>query len=832
MPPNPPPQLPHLFDPTPPQSRPYKTPYGGGGPAPSLQARDRAAHAEKLLSDLTEVTQAAQDAVGLQKDLGFDKGRGVVLQFESDPGFELKLESLDVASKGIELLAVRKTADSKQQATIFVPDGQLEHFIKRVSQYAAEDTTPRRDSGTSRPKNEALVANIASIRMAALQALWTDAPDLYPDPTIEAHWEVWLRRNEEVDYLSRLREIAGEFNLAVSPNSIEFIDRTIVLVRGTGESLAASADILGGIAELRLAKEAADFFTGLNPSGQMEWITAALEQLRPPPENCPYVTLLDTGVNAAHPLLKPLIADTDLHAYKPAWGKDDRYGHGTPMAGLAGYGDLTVVLGGAEPIETTHRLESVKAFNDADQHRKDLYGAVTTESISRAEITAERPRVFCMAISAIDNRDRGRPSSWSATVDELASGRSDGQKRLFILSAGNTVRAQRALYPDSNFTDPIHDPGQSWNALTVGGFTEKCTIDQAAHPGWQPVSPAGDLAPCSTTSMPWKMTKWPIKPDIVLEAGNMAKHPAHAEPDYISDGLQLLSTHHRFALEKPLISFGDTSAATALASNLAATLWARYPSLTPEAIRALLIHFAEWTPAMRARFTEADGTLAIEDLLRCYGYGIPNPRRLLASAANSLTLIVQSQLTPFQRLGPSDVKLNELNLHPLPWPTAALQDLGETEVQLKITLSYFVEPNPGDRGWTTRYGYASHGLRFALKRPTETPGQFEDRINKASRSEDYVNPNNKDKGTWTIASRSLKTLGSLHSDTWTGRAADLANCGIIAVYPTYGWWARRPRLNAYDNEARYALIATITTPETDIYTPVASQIAVPIAIQT
>jgi len=832
MPPNPPPQLPHLFDPTPPQSRPYKTPYGGGGQAPSLQARDRAAHAQKLLSDLSDVSQAAENVVQLQKDLGFDKGRGVVLQFESDPGFELKLESLDIASKGIELLAVRKTAEAKQQATIFVPDGQLEHFIKRVTQYAAEDTTPRRDDGTSRPKNEALVANIAGIRMAALQALWTDAPDLYPGPTVEAHWEVWLRRNEEVDYLSRLRENADQFNLVVSPNCIEFIDRTIVLVRGTGESLAASADILSGIAELRLAKEAADFFTGMNPSGQMEWIAAALEQLQPPPENCPYVTLLDTGVNAAHPLLKPLIADADLHTYKPAWGTDDRYGHGTPMAGLAAYGDLTVILGGAGPIEATHRLESVKAFNDADQHRKDLYGAVTTESISRAEITAARPRVFCMAISAIDNRDRGRPSSWSATVDELASGRSDGQKRLFILSAGNTDRAQRALYPDSNYTDPIHDPGQAWNALTVGGFTEKCTIDHAAHPGWQPVSSAGDLAPCSTTSMPWKTTKWPIKPDIVLEAGNMAKHPAHAEPDYIHDGLQLLSTHHRFALEKPLKSFGDTSAAAALASNLAAALWARYPGLAPEAIRALMVHFAEWTPAMLSRFTEADGNLAIGDLLRCYGYGVPNPRKLMASAANSLTLIVQSQLTPFERLGPSDVKLNELNLHPLPWPTEALQELGETEVQLKITLSYFVEPNPGDRGWTTRYGYASHGLRFALKRPTETAGQFEDRINKASRSEDYVNPNNKDKGTWTIASRSLKTLGSLHSDTWTGRAVDLANCGTIAVYPTYGWWARRPLHNAYDNEARYALIATITTPTTDIYTPVASQIGVSISIAT
>ena len=39
---------------------------------------------------------------------------------------------------------------------------------------------------------------------------------------------------------------------------------------------------------------------------------------------------------------------------------------------------------------------------------------------------------------------------------------------------------------------------------------------------------------------------------------------------------------------------------------------------------------------------------------------------------------------------------------------------------MRVTLSYFIEPNPSQRG-NSRYRYQSHGLRFDVKRPTETP---------------------------------------------------------------------------------------------------------------
>jgi hypothetical protein len=79
----------------------------------------------------------------------------------------------------------------------------------------------------------------------------------------------------------------------------------------------------------------------------------------------------------------------------------------------------------------------------------------------------------------------------------------------------------------------------------------------------------------------------------------------------------------------------------------------------------------------------------------------------------------------------------------------------------------------------------------------------------------------------------LTSLGSVHSDVWRGTAADLASRGHIAVYPTMGWWNKRPNLEAWDRTARYSLIVSITTPEVeaDLYTPVVTQIGVPIVIE-
>lgn len=72
------------------------------------------------------------------------------------------------------------------------------------------------------------------------------------------------------------------------------------------------------------------------------------------------------------------------------------------MAGTALYGDLMPRLAGNGPVTTTHCLESVKILPDQGENEPKLYGAITGESIARAEISApDRHRATLMAVTSV-----------------------------------------------------------------------------------------------------------------------------------------------------------------------------------------------------------------------------------------------------------------------------------------------------------------------------------------------------------------------------------------------------------------------------------------------
>ena len=151
---------------------------------------------------------------------------------------------------------------------------------------------------------------------------------------------------------------------------------------------------------------------------------------------------------------------------------------------------------------------------------------------------------------------------------------------------------------------------------------------------------------------------------------------------------------------------------------------------------------------------------------------------------------------------------------------------------MRVTLSYFIEPNPSRRGVRSRYRYQSHGLRFDVKRAHESVDDFRKRVNAAARDEEEGAPHGGDSDpSWLIGMQG-RHRGSLHGDIWRGSAADLASRGCLAVYPAIGWWKTRPALERYDQVARYALAISIRAPEVDVdlRTEVASQIGTQVRI--
>ncbi len=82
-----------------------------------------------------------------------------------------------------------------------------------------------------------------------------------------------------------------------------------------------------------------------------------------------------------------------------------------------------------------------------------------------------RSRTICMAVTAPGD-ERGSPTLWSASIDQISSGQLDGQKRLICLAAGNIRENAGNDYPDQNQTSVMEAPAQAWNAITVGAYTD------------------------------------------------------------------------------------------------------------------------------------------------------------------------------------------------------------------------------------------------------------------------------------------------------------------------------------------------------------------------
>ena len=828
---------PHLVLTNTSKAQSFTAPSSGGGPPAEIIQTNRAQHGAALQAQLIALRTIATQAADVQTERGLESGLGLQIQFVGLPDVTLAFESLGLErgrdpSKQIEVLSVRTDGNSTV-ANVFVPDGKLEHFEKYVTEYLAAKKNTKGgliDHGT-------LLNAISSIRSAELKALWTDEPELLPQDLTELFWwEVWLpvrgMRNEVVSDFKKLATLA---ECQVSEHQINFPERTVVLMYGSQQQFSQSVMTLNCVAELRRAKETAEFFDGMTPPEQQEWVDETLARLTLPSDadSTPRVCLLDSGVNRAHPLLAPLIDGNDLHTVNPDWGTNDTANHGTGLAGLAAFGDLSDTLATNDPVLLIHRLESVKLTPEqgANQGDAKLHGYLFAEAVSRPEVSApDRPRIFTSAVTSVDGRDHGRPSAWSSTVDRLASDYDgEGQfPRLFVLAAGNTndVHAWN-IYPDSLTTNQIRDPAQAWNAITVGAYTTKVLITETDAQDYQPIAEVGGLSPYTTTSGEWNKA-WPLKPDVVFEGGNVGRDALGSAG---IQSLQLLTTNN-IPNERLFTTTNATSAASALGARMAAQLMAAYPALRAETIRALIVHSAEWTDAMRTAYLPDHGQPTKSDfvnLIRHCGWGVPDLEQALWSAGNSLTLVVEDKLHPYKKGN----KSRDMNLHTLPWPKEQLHALPpDTKVELRITLSYFIEPNPSARGTTSKFHYPSHRLKFDVQRPLDaTTEDFVARINAAAAREDEDEAIDAKDTNWVLGGRQ-RHRGSLHQDIWNGTAAELASRGFIAIYPAQGWWRTRQAQERYDLPARYSLIVSIRTPETnvDLYTPIALQVAAQVAV--
>lgn len=516
------------------------------------------------------------------------------------------------------------------------------------------------------------------------------------------------------------------------------------------------------------------------------------------------VALHDSGITDDHPYLQPILLGASSVVPGAPSPRDTNDGHGTQMAGVAAYSRLAehMIAGRLYPdawLVSVRLLES-KDDTGGDPDRGPLWAERTTESIATAEALAPQRTVIHNISLGAENEARGRDdrTAWSVAADIL--GWNSGLGRVLVVAAGNVdAITDRADYPFVNLGPPhLQQPGQGWNVLTVGGYTNLDELtDQDRQGGYpEPLATAGSLSPHSRTAA---VANRPLKPDLVMEAGNTAPGGGLYNPE--AQGLTVLTLDSKWRETGTLLRrTWATSPAAAAASNALARIANAHPQLRPATWRGLLAHTTHWPRAAREQFPDK------RDLLRSLGYGVPVPARAVASDSNRPVMVFEGVIRTSHRNADGDPE-RSADFIELPLPYDELDQLAEVSVGLAITLSYFIEPTDNN----TKGAYAGGRLKWDLQGPTEDAEGFRARINRLAREQGSQPGGGSYE--WEIGT-TVRSRGTLQHDRAQVVASQIAGHRLLAVYPVTGWWEKTAATR--ERRLQYSVIVSVDLGEVDV----------------
>lgn len=783
---------------------------GGGGPTSFPPVPDRAAHADGLARALDAATANFSEVVEEQKELGLPEAkRGVLVAVTSRKGIELVTGSRRPTSPGLKLYGIERGSaeGGEDKATYYVNASGLTRWRTKLEEYSAW-TGPERNAEDDEGE-EGVEGNpfkffesAADFRAATYRDLWRDSLDRLPTKRGRVEWELWVRNDLTDKYVERILELGVEG----TQQRTAFEEIFVQTVKATPEQIQNLVRSTGAIVELRSASQLRGEYFDAPRAKRYAAAGNLASRVESAGGRLARVTLLDTGVDHSNPMLSSAITSGRMHAVIAGWSKADDEGHGTKMAGVVQFLDLGNKVKNDGAVEHYTELESVKVTATGGAGFAPAHWAIqrAVQIVERHETT---DRIFCLAQTVPDEFNDGRITATSAAIDLLSF--NDGESpRLFCVAAGNVSVTpdepyQIADYADRNARFGIESPGQAFNAITVGAYTNKAKADGGA----ELVAPKGDLSPTSRTAASWTGAH-AGKPDIVLEGGNFEIQGGDVFA--IPSRANLILTTAAGDPGAPLGLVGETSAATARASGLLGRVRWAYPNYRPETLRGLLVHSAEWSPAMRQELQRlrAGGhprARSAQMIFSRYGWGVPNEARLYRSNENDFTLIIEDSLVPYA-VSKSTARLNEMKYFRLPWPRTELVRAGQAEVELKVTLSYFVEPYPQADTLDRFSHYASTRLSFDLKQNGETDEDAQAVFNDFSSGTAQTGRTDG----WELGEAAFR--GSLHQDTWRGPAYLLADRDSISVAPAKGWWADINKSEHDGRAVNFSLIVSLKAP--------------------
>lgn len=665
-----------------------------------LQRRKRGGFAGFTKKDYKQhgasIDQKITDAIEAQK-----KKQKIA---EIDPSLILKIK-LDApiseeewSRVGLSVLAT----DQDQTLILFADDNELQTFKARVAAYRSGPA-----DGKKNPQYDGFVTAIAELgQIDSIDRIGSVLK--HSGITLPAHFSAKDSYLLDVELWQPSPEMAEIFTYRVATKLKDLGGKVISEYRGNAALLLrieAKGEAIRGILELpEVASIDYPPLPDLPPEDLSEFTVEGLPNVLPPGDGAGAIGIVDSGITSAHPLLETAV----IEAFgQPVELTDaDEKGHGTPVSGIAIYGDLRSVLAGGAVAQRFH-IASARVVNK--------HGRFDDKSLVPEQMNAAIRRLHAAGCTVINislgDRSRSaanKPSAWAATLDDLAR----ELDLVIVVSAGNSDRAALihkygdgivAAYPEflHDAGNKIFEPATAINVITVGSIASSNGLseDDGQFVGIQPIAAAGQPSPFTRIG---PGIGGMIKPDLV-EFGGTALFDGTIQN--LIDGQNraaagVISLHNLY-LQRLLTSVSGTSFSAPLVAYKAALIREAFPHTTANFTRALLALCAEYPePAVEALGNSQ------EKILDTMGYGHPNIENALSSDDSRVILYREDALA-----------IDKFAIYEIPVPTDFQKIKGRR--QIKVSLAY----DPPVRH--TRLDYAGIEMSFELVRGTSQEEVFD-----------------------------------------------------------------------------------------------------------
>jgi hypothetical protein len=424
-----------------------------------------------------------------------------------------------------------------------------------------------------------------------------------------------------------------------------------------------------------------------------------------PPEGAIAIGIIDSGLSAAHPLIQQAVIAS--FGVPNNLGDSDEKGHGTPVAGIASFGDILQRLNDGE-LNARFHIASARVVDAQGNFDNQEVVPQQMESAIRRLHDQYNCRVINISLADRLSPVSTKPSAWAAVLDDLAR----ELDLVIVVSAGNANRnrldelgdAIVANYPKflDDADNRIFEPGSAINVLTVGSIAHGnglAAVD-ADLVGVRPITQGGEPSPFTRIG---PGVGGSIKPDLVDYGGTAiydgATQSIMKAPQRPAAGIVTL--HHQY-VERLFTSQSGTSFASPLVAYKAALLREAFPNATANLVRALLALSATQPQAAVSRLTGFDK----KDILNVFGYGVADIEHALSSDDNRVILYREDTLA-----------VDRFAVYEVPIPEAFQTETGAR--QIRVALAF----DPPVRH--TRLDYAGISMGFQLVRGASAQDVFE-----------------------------------------------------------------------------------------------------------